>query len=118
MLRAVWLEVTGLSLPEVADALRDSTGAQLRTVLAELLRDVEEALDLELSRPVTAPGLRGRAGETAVQRISLSVDDPDGAAALLRAAQDAGRPPDLRLSAAAAAPGCRRAGTASCRGTR
>lgn len=47
------------------------------------------SLDLELSRPVTAPGLRGRARGTAVQRISLYVDDPDGAATLLRAARAA-----------------------------
>ncbi len=45
-------------------------------------------LDLELARPVTAPGLRGRARETAVRRISLYLDDADGAAALLRAVRD------------------------------
>jgi len=41
-IRAVRLAETGLSLPEVADALRDSTGAELRTVLAELLADIAE----------------------------------------------------------------------------
>jgi len=39
-IRAVRLAETGLSLPEVADALRDSTGAELRSVLAELLADI------------------------------------------------------------------------------
>ncbi|WP_448613616.1 MerR family transcriptional regulator [Modestobacter sp. URMC 112] len=42
LIRAVRLAETGLSLPEVADALRDSTGAELRTVLEELLRDIAE----------------------------------------------------------------------------
>ena len=51
------------------------------------------SLDLELSRPVTAPGLRGRARATAVRRISLYLDDPDGAAALLRAARDDSQEP-------------------------
>jgi DNA-binding transcriptional MerR regulator len=41
LVRAVRLAETGLSLPEVADALRDETGAELRSVLEELLRDID-----------------------------------------------------------------------------
>ena len=41
-IRAVRLAEAGLSLPEVADVLRDSTGAELRTVLAELLADITD----------------------------------------------------------------------------
>lgn len=42
LLRAVRLAELGLSLPEVADALADSTGAELRLVLEDLLRDLDE----------------------------------------------------------------------------
>jgi hypothetical protein len=49
------------------------------------------ALDLELSRPGTVSGLRGGRRVATVQRISLHVDDPVGAAALLRAAQGPGQ---------------------------
>jgi len=47
------------------------------------------ALDLELSRPLTVPGLGRRSAPTTVRRISLHVDDPGAAAELLQAARAA-----------------------------
>jgi len=49
------------------------------------------ALDLELTRPLTVPALGRRSRPAPVRRISLHVDDPGAAAALLGVACSAGR---------------------------
>lgn len=48
------------------------------------------SLDLELARPLTVPARGRRSPAAAVHRVSLHVDDPEAAAALLRAARTPG----------------------------